>query len=217
MLNLYQRSSIGETFKLKIKIKTKIDKTKKLKKTLNLLNTKKVNVGVYGKQAWLAGIHEYGCDIKPKSGKYLTIPISPKSVGKKAKDFPDLFYIESKTGEKFLAIGKKANGKNDIELLFWLVKSVHIPERSFLRAGFDECIKEINKKSDILLKKFLDGTISEDSLFDFIGNMLASKIKNYASSSVNPPNKTVTVNNKKSDNPLVDTGDMINSITYKVE
>ena len=43
MLNLYQRSSIGETFKLKIKIKTKIDKTKKLKKTLNLLNTKKVN------------------------------------------------------------------------------------------------------------------------------------------------------------------------------
>lgn len=202
---------------MKIKVKTKIDKTKKLEKTLNLLNTKKINVGVYGKHAWLAGIHEYGCDIKPKSGKYLTIPVSSKAAGKKAKDFPDLFCVESKSGEKFLVRNKKVNGKNEIELLFWLASSVHIPERSFLRAGFDECVGEVNKKSDILLIKFLDGTISEDSLFDFIGNMFASKIKNYASSLSDPPNKALTVNNKKSDNPLTDTGDMINSITYKVE
>lgn len=73
-------------------------------KTFESLSGKKVQVGVFdGENAWLARIHEYGCDIRAKKAQYLTIPISPKSIGKKAGEFDNLFFVQAKSGEKFLA------------------------------------------------------------------------------------------------------------------
>lgn len=198
-----------------IKIKTVKDKIPDMIKTFEALNRKKVQVGVFdGENAWLARIHEYGCDIRAKKAQYLTIPISPKSVGKKAGEFDDLFFVQAKSGEKFLARDKQ---KGEIELLYWLTKSVKIPERSFLRAGFDENIKEINKYSDILLKKVTTGEISEREYLDNIGQRLSSKIKTFARNLNSPANSRVTKENKGSSNPLVDTGQMIRGITWKVD
>lgn len=150
-----------------IKIKTVKDKIPDMIKTFESLSGKKVQVGVFdGENAWLARIHEYGCDIRAKKAQYLTIPISPKSIGKKAGEFDNLFFVQAKSGEKFLARDVR---KGEIELLYWLTKSVKIPERSFLRAGFDENVKEINKYSDILLKKVATGEMSEREYLDNIG------------------------------------------------
>lgn len=198
-----------------IKIKTVKDKIPDTIKTFESLNGKKVQVGVFdGENAWLARIHEYGCDIRAKKAQYLTIPISPKSIGKKAGEFDDLFFVQAKSGEKFLARDVR---KGEIELLYWLTKSVKIPERSFLRAGFDENVKEINKYSDILLKKVATGEMSEREYLDNIGQRLSSKIKTFARNLNSPANSRVTRENKGSSNPLVDTGQMIRGITWKVD
>ena len=114
-----------------VKIKTVKDKIPEMIKTFESLKGKKVQVGVFdGENAWLARIHEYGCDIRAKKAQYLTIPISPKSIGKKAGEFDDLFFVQAKSGEKFLARDVR---KGEIELLYWLTKSVKIPERSFFK------------------------------------------------------------------------------------
>lgn len=198
-----------------VKIKTVKDKIPEMIKTFESLNGKKVQVGVFdGENAWLARIHEYGCDIRAKKAQYLTIPISPKSIGKKAGEFDDLFFVQAKSGEKFLARDVR---KGEIELLYWLTKSVKIPERSFLRAGFDENVKEINKYSDILLKKVATGEMSEREYLDNIGQRLSSKIKTFARNLNSPANSRVTKENKGSSNPLVDTGQMIRGITWKVD
>lgn len=198
-----------------IKIKTVKDKIPDMIKTFESLNGKKVQVGVFdGENAWLARIHEYGCDIRAKKAQYLTIPISPKSIGKKAGEFDNLFFVQAKSGEKFLARDVR---KDEIELLYWLTKSVKIPERSFLRAGFDENVKEINKYSDILLKKVATGEMSEREYLDNIGQRLSSKIKTFARNLNSPANSRVTRENKGSSNPLVDTGQMIRGITWKVD
>lgn len=198
-----------------VKIKTVKDKIPEMIKTFESLNGKKVQVGVFdGENAWLARIHEYGCDIRAKKAQYLTIPISPKSIGKKAGEFDDLFFVQAKSGEKFLARDVR---KGEIELLYWLTKSVKIPERSFLRAGFDENVKEINKYLDILLKKVATGEMSEREYLDNIGQRLSSKIKTFARNLNSPANSRVTRENKGSSNPLVDTGQMIRGITWKVD
>ena len=205
----------GDNMSKGIKIKTVKDKIPDMIKTFESLSGKKVQVGVFdGENAWLARIHEYGCDIRAKKAQYLTIPISPKSIGKKAGEFDNLFFVQAKSGEKFLARDVR---KGEIELLYWLTKSVKIPERSFLRAGFDENVKEINKYSDILLKKVATGEMSEREYLDNIGQRLSSKIKTFARNLNSPANSRVTKENKGSSNPLVDTGQMIRGITWKVD
>lgn len=202
----------------KVKFKTVKNDFPKMRESIKIINGKRVNVGVMGENAWLAGIHEYGCTITAKNSKYLTIPVSRKSAGKKASDFSDLFYVESKTGDKFLASDKKIKGENQIELLFWLVNSVKIPERSFLRAGFDEHHNEVVNKAERLLPLILHDEMSGDEFFEQIGDMLSKRIKSYARDLKDPPKSNVTLEQYPSKvNPLVNTGNMIKSISYEVE
>lgn len=185
-----------------------------IERNINGLKGKKINVGVYGEEAWLAGIHEYGCTIKPGSGKYLTVPCNPEAKGKRVGDFDDLFCITSKKGYKMLV---RKKGKDEVEPMFLLMSEVKIPERSFLRAGFDECINDINRKSDILLRNVASGAMSTESYLNYIGDMLATKIKSYATDKIAPPNSETTVRTKSSNNPLNDEGGMLNAITYEVK
>lgn len=47
-----------------VKWKTKVNKLPKVSKSVESIEGKKVKVGVFnGEHAWLAGIHEYGCNI----------------------------------------------------------------------------------------------------------------------------------------------------------
>ncbi len=197
-----------------VKWTTKKDGFPSMKASIKGLDKKKVNVGVLGgENAWLAGIHEYGVNIRAKK-KYLTVPLIPEAAGRKASSFGDLFVFTSKKGNKFLA---RKKGKKEIELVYWLTPSVVIPPRPFLSAGFDEHSKEVLKKAERLLPGVLDGAMRVEQYCESIGLLLASKIKDYARDLKNPPNSNITKNVKGDDNPLVDTGKMIESITYEVE
>lgn len=96
-------------------------------------------------------------------------------------------------------------------------KVIIIPERSFLRAGFDAKKKNVARKSDKILPNVIEGTMTTDEYLKMIGVSLSTQIKKYARDLKDPPNSAATVKQKRSSNPLVDTGDMINGITYKVE
>lgn len=141
---------------------------------------KTVNVGVMGENAWLAGIHEFGC----------RIPVTPKM----RAWFEHTGYPLKKT-----------------------TTTVVIPERSFLRAGFDEYHKQVIDLCEEALGNAVVGQISADQLCEMVGLQLATKIKAYAAALKTPPDSAMTIAMKGSSNPLVDTGDMIESITYEVK
>lgn len=180
------------------------------------INGKKIEVGVLeGEHQWLAGIHEYGCDIKARNVRYLTVPINANAAGKRAREFNDLFVLTSRNGNKFLA--RKAGRNNETELLYWLTEKVTIPERSFLRAGHDDVIKDVMKYNDNLLKQVTTGRMSARQYLDAVGQQLSAQIKRFTRDLDNPPNTSATKNVKGSSNPLVDTGDMIEGITWRIE
>lgn len=202
-----------------VKWKTKKNKIPNMIKELEVLNGRKIEVGIFdGELAWLAAIHEYGCNIEAKKAQYLTVPIHPKAKGKKASDFKDLVCIENKKGNKFL-IRKINKGKNkgSVEFLYWLTESVKIPERAFLRNGHDAYIDDVMKYSDKLIKQVTSGKMTAEKCLDLLGQTLATKIKRYARDLNDPPNSWATQEAKGNDNPLIDTGDMINSITFKIK
>ncbi len=199
-----------------VKVRTKTNKIPLMEKEFNSLNGKKVQVGVLGggENAWLAGIHEYGCTIEPVNKQYLAVPCNPKAFGKETKDFTDLFLITSKKGNKLLV---RKKGKNGIEPMFWLTKSVHIPERSFLRAGYDQNINSVLKNIGRTVNMVGNGK-SVDVFCEKVGELLADRIKDYAEHLKTPPKSSVTLAaNPSKIQPLWQTGNMISSITYRVE
>lgn len=93
---------------------------------------------------------------------------------------------------------------------------ITIPERSFLRSGFDENHEKVLKDTESVLPDVLIGTLSVEQYAKLVGLQLASAIKEYAVDLSKPSNHPFTVEQKGSANPLVDTGSMIGHITYEV-
>lgn len=92
---------------------------------------------------------------------------------------------------------------------------ITIPERSFLRSGHDEYANEILSKCERALVQVVNGQMSIDTWLDMYGEMMATKIKTYIRDLDSPPNHPYTVDQKGSSNPLVDSGNLIESITWK--
>jgi len=164
---------------VKVSYKSKDDDFPSMIKRLEALNGVAIEVGVLkGESAWLASIHEYGCDIPvtDKMRKYLA------SQG---------LYLRKETTH------------------------IHIPERSFLRTGYDKYRDDVMKKGQVLVKQVADGKMTPRGCMQAIGMELASKIKDYAIELDSPANHPFTTEQKGSSNPLVDTGDMIGGITWR--
>jgi hypothetical protein len=60
--------------------------------------TGEININVPGITRAYRNLH-----ITPKNSKYLTIPMTKESYGKKAKSFSNLIFIKKKNGKAFLA------------------------------------------------------------------------------------------------------------------
>lgn len=163
-----------------VKIKIVKNDLYKMKQSLDALNGRKVNVGHLngGEQAWLAAIHEYGCDIL---------------VTEKMRNYLHARGLHLKP----------------------TTTHIHIPERSFLRAGFDKNHTRIIKLNEQALAKcLLDGDV--DIFLESVGLMLCDAIKDFAVALKTPPNHPFTIEGKGRSNPLVNTGEMINALTYEV-
>jgi hypothetical protein len=94
---------------------------------------------------------------------------------------------------------------------------ITIPERAFLRKGFKANEKEVLEVAKAVLCDVVSGNLSVDDYAEMVGQELSDRIADYATDLSSPANHPFTIKNKGSSNPLVDTGDMINAIGYKVE
>lgn len=96
-------------------------------------------------------------------------------------------------------------------------KYIHIPERAFLRGGFDANHEQILDDSDNMVSLVLGGVLDPDDLFEHIGNSLKFAIREYATELDTPPNHPFTIKRKDSSQPLIDTGTMLKSLKYEIE
>ncbi|WP_425447744.1 hypothetical protein [Dethiothermospora halolimnae] len=189
----------------------------RLLEALEELSRKSIQIGIFGEDdsqiLMIARVNEFGAHIEPKSAKYLTIPLNKKAREKSPRDFSDLFPIKANGG---LYLVKK-KGKKNLEFYYWLAESVDIPERSFIRGGYDEYRNKIERKGEILLKKVLSFKITVDKFFETLGEYIVGRIVKYMTDLKAPPKSSVTLStDKRKTNPLIKTGRLKSSITYKV-
>ena len=92
-----------------------------------------------------------------------------------------------------------------------------IPERSFLRAGYDQNRETLTRKASLLIGDVLGGTMSMDEFFEIFGTQFREAIKEYAIELSDPPKQDWPTRDPAKSNPLVMSGDMIGGIEYEVE
>lgn len=186
-------------------------------KILDDLKRTHLEIGIFseddGDMVMIGSVHEFGADIVPKKSNFLTIPLNKKAKEKSPRDFDDLFVLHADSGELFLV---KEKGESGLEFYYWLARSVKIPERSFIRAGFDKNKDDMIAEGDKLLEQVIQLELPVETFFDIMGEYLVGRIQKHMTSLKDPPNSLVTANNKGSSNPLIDTGRLRDSITYKV-
>lgn len=94
---------------------------------------------------------------------------------------------------------------------------IHIPERSFLRTGYDQNRDAVLKLASKLLADVAAGKMTARGCYQAVGLQLASKIRDYAVDLKDPANHPFTIDRKGTSNPLIGpSGDMIGSITWRV-
>lgn len=189
-------------------------------KSLEKLNRMSIELGVFGSDdsfmAMIATVHEFGMTIKPK-GQFLAIP-TEKAQGKSPRDFNDLNFISIQNGKKGLLVREEGQGGNGArsDIYFILVRSVTIPERSFLRSTFDEKEKEWTRFAARQFAQVLVEKITVDIMFERLGQRMVADIQKTIRNMDSPPNAPLTAQNKGSSSPLIDTGRLRQSITYRV-
>lgn len=93
---------------------------------------------------------------------------------------------------------------------------INIPERSFMRAGFDSRKKKIQRQGEKLLIDVLSMKTRAKPALKALGLVMSTQIQEYLTKLRTPPNHPATVQNKGSSNPLIDGGHLRQSITYKI-
>lgn len=83
------------------------------------------------------------------------------------------------------------------------------PERSVVRAVFQEKKREITSLAKKLIKK-------PEIFYDVIGSYLLNEMKRKIRAGVAPQNAVSTIKRKGSSKPLIDSGQEFNALTYKV-
>lgn len=96
-------------------------------------------------------------------------------------------------------------------------KDENIPQRSFIRTTTDEQRLKVNRKIQIAWGRIIEGRSTPERELGMIGQFMELKIRKKITDIKQPPNSPATIAMKGSSNPLIDTGQMRNSIRFVVE
>lgn len=91
-----------------------------------------------------------------------------------------------------------------------------IPERSFLRSGMRENGEKYVRLNKVNLVRILRGQLTVEQALGQLGEMAKGDVQQKIRSGDFAPLKPATVNRKGSSKPLVDTGQMVQSVTYEL-
>lgn len=144
--------------------------------------------------AYIAAVHEYGAEINHPGGTGYVI----------GKNGMASFVSNSFTGPVHGVTGPH---------------KIKIPERSFLRStmrtmkdSYQDAMKRIYKKA------IKDPSYSTRNAMGKLGRKAEGDVKKAIRDMKSPPNAPSTIAQKKgADNPLIDTGQMLNSVRWKYE
>lgn len=101
------------------------------------------------------------------------------------------------------------------QIAFWNeFGTKNIPERSFIRDWFDANITTIQRMAHTLYGQVLDGKINAKTALAKLGQWVQDKIRKSILEFTTPPNAPATIRKKGSSHPLIDTGQMLNSIHH---
>nr|DAJ97448.1 MAG TPA: virion morphogenesis protein [Caudoviricetes sp.] len=92
----------------------------------------------------------------------------------------------------------------------------NIPERSFLRKPLISNAAVIANLAKNAVGKFITGQITAEAALGALGEEAKSISKTAITEGITPALKPATIKRKKSSKPLIDTGQLLNSITYEV-
>ena len=91
-----------------------------------------------------------------------------------------------------------------------------IPERSWLRSTFRERENELATVMARACAACLAGKVSVDRMLDLVGSWAANAVKAKIRSNIPPPLALATIRRKGSSTALIDTGRMLNAVTWKI-
>ena len=92
----------------------------------------------------------------------------------------------------------------------------NIPERSWMRSWFDTNLRSIKAMIIRVTNKIKERKITAERALNILGAWAVGELKKSIIQLRTPPNAPVTIARKGSSNPLIDTGQMLNTIRYKV-
>lgn len=112
----------------------------------------------------------------------------------------------------------RESGPTNVELAIWHEYGTRTaPERPFLRstmrANAAQYARFLGSNIHLVFQK--KRTVVQ--LLNALGSKAAADVKNTIRRGIPPPNAPETVRRKKSSKPLIDTGQLLNSITWLVE
>lgn len=92
-----------------------------------------------------------------------------------------------------------------------------IPERSFIRAWFDENRDLVRKQITNILQAVVKGKYTRDQALNILGLTWAAGMQKRMADRIPPELSPATIKAKGSDVPLIDTGQLRSAITYSVK
>ena len=90
-----------------------------------------------------------------------------------------------------------------------------IPARSFLRATIDRRRSELTTLGRRLAKMVAVDRMTPDIMANRLGNELRASVQQQITDTTDPPNAPYTIERKGSSHPLIDTGQLRQSIRYR--
>ena len=118
--------------------------------------------------------------------------------------------------------GPKAEAKHEgSDLTVGEIAQIHelglgVPERSFIRAWFEQNSKMVVADMRVGLQAIAQGRTTPEQLAELLGAKYVGQIQARISAGIPPPLAQSTIDRKGSSVPLIDTGQLRSAITYEV-
>lgn len=93
----------------------------------------------------------------------------------------------------------------------------NVPERSFLRAWFDENESRAYQMCQVMLTTVVQGKRTKEQALQLLAMKFVGEIQQRISQGIPPANAQSTIDKKGSSTPLIDTGQLRSSISFKIE
>lgn len=92
-----------------------------------------------------------------------------------------------------------------------------IPARPFLAPAIEKGAPQYQRLAEVMIPKVLSNEMTMTALLEQMGSLAEGHVKQEITDLKIPPNAASTISTKGSDNPLIDTGALRQSIRYVVD